>query len=128
MVKQETPAVAIARAHISAWSNRQFDKARAALAPDVHVTVTTTQPIMSATDTVGVDKYMEGLIKFAEAVQPGTADIIATVGDDRNALIVVIVKANFGGQIVTLPGARLYLLDDSNKIKTEHVIFFAMPA
>jgi hypothetical protein len=26
---------------------------------------------------------------------------------------------------VTLPGARLYLLDDSNKIRTEHVIFYA---
>jgi hypothetical protein len=25
----------------------------------------------------------------------------------------------------TLPGARLYLLDDNNKIKTEHVIFYA---
>jgi hypothetical protein len=25
----------------------------------------------------------------------------------------------------TLPGARLYLLDDNDKIKTEHVIFYA---
>jgi hypothetical protein len=28
---------------------------------------------------------------------------------------------------VTLPGARLYLLDEAEKIKSEQVIFFAMP-
>jgi hypothetical protein len=35
------------------------------------------------------------------------------------------VEADFGAGQATLPGARLYLLDDDNKIKTEHVIFYA---
>ena len=26
---------------------------------------------------------------------------------------------------VTLPGSRLYLLDDDSKIKSEHVVFYA---
>jgi hypothetical protein len=35
------------------------------------------------------------------------------------------VEADFGGGKATLPGARLYLLDENNKIQTEHVIFYA---
>jgi hypothetical protein len=46
-------------------------------------------------------------------------------GDDRNALLMLTVQADFGAGEATLPGARLYLLDDNNKIKTEHVIFYA---
>ena len=34
-------------------------------------------------------------------------------------------EADFGAGKATLPGARLYLLDENNKIKTEHVIFYA---
>jgi len=121
-------AVAVARAHIEAWSHHDWEKARRSLAPDVHVTVTTTQTIMSSTDTVGVDKYMEGLTKFATGVAPGSAHILAAVGDSQNALVMVTVKAAMGpgGQQVTLPGARLYLLDDSGKIKAEQVVFFAL--
>ena len=37
--QQESPAVAIARAHVEAWSNHDFDTARSMLAPDVKVTV-----------------------------------------------------------------------------------------
>ena len=123
--KLESRAVKVARSHIEAWSNHDYERAKKNVADDVHVTVTTTQPIMSATDTVGLDEYMDGLIKFASAVEPGSAQIIGSTGDDHNALILVNVKAAFGPGTtkVTLSGARLYLLDDQGKIKAEQVIF-----
>jgi SnoaL-like domain len=128
-VLQDSPAVAVARAHAEEWSNHQWDKARKRLAADVHVTATTTQPIMAPTDLTGADDYMEGLIKFADAVEPGSARVIASVGDERNSLILLTVRATFGpgGAEVTLPAARLLQLDENNKIKKEQVIFFAIP-
>ena len=123
--QQESPAIAIARAHVEAWSNHDFDTARSALAPDVRVTATTTQPMPPATDLTGADDYMVGLTQFAQAVVPGSLHVIASVGDERNALLMLTVEADFGGGKATLPGARLYLFDDDNKIKTEHVIFYA---
>jgi hypothetical protein len=121
----ESPAVAVARAHVEAWSNHDFDTARGALAPDVHVTSTTSQPMPPRTDLTGADDYMVGLTQFAQAVVPGSLRILSAVGDDRNALLMLTVEADFGGGKAALPGARLYLLDDNNKIKTEHVIFYA---
>ena len=123
--QQESPAVAIARAHVEAWSNHDFDTARNALAPDVRVTATTTQPMPPATDLTGADDYMVGLTQFAQAVVPGSLRIIASTGDERNALLTLTVEADLNGRKATLPGARLYRLDDNNKIKTEHVIFYA---
>jgi len=125
MVQTDSSALSVARAHVEAWSNHNYDKARSSLAHDVRVTATTTQPIMPATDLSGIDAYMTGLIQFAQAVIPGSACELAAVGDQRNALIMLTVEANFGGGQVTLPGARLYLLDDDNKIKVEQVVFFA---
>jgi len=125
MLNTESPAVAIARAHVEAWSHHDFDAARAHLSPDVKVTATTTQPIMPDTTLVGIDDYMRGLIQFAQAVVPGSARVIASVGDDRNALLTVTVEADLGGGKVTLPAARLYLIDEDDKIKAEQVIFYA---
>jgi SnoaL-like domain len=124
-VDQDSPAVAVAHAHTEAWSNHDWDKARASLAPDVHVTVTTTQPTMAATDLTGVDAYMQGLIDFAQAVVPGSARVIASLGDKRNALLMLTVEADFGRGPVTLPAARLYLLDEDDRIKAEQVVFYA---
>lgn len=123
--QHEPQAVAIARAHVEAWSNHDFDAARNGLAPDVRVTATTTQPFPPATDLTGVDNYMAGLTQFAQAVVPGSLRVIASVGDERNALLMLTVEADFGAGKATLPGARLYLLDKNNKIKTEQVIFYA---
>src|SRR5258707_9831740 len=83
----ETPAVAIARAHVEAWSNHDFDTAREGLAPDVRVTAITTQPMPPATDLSGADNYMVGLTQFAQAVVPGSLKVIASTGDERNALL-----------------------------------------
>ena len=123
--QHESPAVAIARAHVQAWSNHDFDTARNGLAPDVRVTATTTQPTPPATDLTGAEDYMVGLTQFAQAVVPGSQRILASVGDQRNALLMLTVEVDFGAGKATLPGARLYLLDEHNKIKTEHVIFHA---
>jgi len=123
--QHESPAIAVARAHVEAWSNHDFDTARSALAPDVRVTATTTQPMPPATDLTGADDYMVGLTQFAQAVVPGSLRILASTGDERNALLTLTVEADFGGRKAILPGARLYRLDDNNKIKTEHVIFYA---
>jgi hypothetical protein len=44
----------------------------------------------------------------------------------RNALLLVAVKtARPPMGSLTLPAARLYLLDENNKIKAEQVIFYA---
>jgi hypothetical protein len=99
------------------------------LAPDVHVTASSTQPIMNPTDLTGIDAYMDGLIKFAQPVEPGSARVIASVGDERNSLILLTVRAAFGpnGEKVTLPAARLALFDENQKLKKEQVVFFAVP-
>jgi len=128
-VKQESPAVNVARAHVQAWSNHDFGTARTHLAADVTVTATTTQPFMKDTNLAGIDDYMAGLEEFARGVVPGSARVIASVGDERNALLMLTVEAVFGpgAPTMTLPAARLYLLDDSGKIKREQVIFYAVP-
>ena len=123
--QHESPAVAIARAHVEAWSNHDFDTARKGLAPDVKVTAMTTLPIMPATDLTGADAYMIGLTQFAQGVVPGSLRVIASVGDERNALLMLTVEADLPVGRMTLPGARLYLLDETGKIKVEQVIFYA---
>jgi hypothetical protein len=120
---RESSAVARARAHVQAWSTHDFDSARSGLAPDVKVTVTTTKPIMPDTRTVGIDEYMSGLIQFAGTVAPGSLQLLAGVGDERNALLMLTVDADFGAGKITLPAARLYLFDEDDKIKVEQVVF-----
>ena len=126
-VSTDSSAVAVARSHVTAWSNHDYETARGSLAADVTVASTTTQPIMAPVHLSGADAYMEGLTHFAQTVVPGSARVIATTGDDRNALVLLTVEADFGGGTMILPGARLYLLDDDKKIKSEQVIFFASP-
>jgi SnoaL-like domain len=121
----DSPAVVIARAHAEAWSNHDFATARAGLAPDVHVTASTTQPMPPPTDLTGTDDYMIGLTQFAQAVVPGSLRVLASTGDERNALLMLTVEADFGAGKATLPGARLYQLDENQKIKQEQVIFYA---
>ena len=128
-LQPDSPAVAAARAHLDAWSNHDWDAARGGLAADVKVTVTTTNGMMPDTKLAGVDDYMDGLIQFAQGVVPGSAQVIASVGDERNALLMLTVRAAFGpgAPRVTLPAARLYLVDDDGKIAVEQVVFVAIP-
>ena len=128
MVQSDSPAVALARALVEAWSHHDWDTVRRRLAPDVHVTVTTTQPAVGPTDTTGVDAYMEGLIHFAQVAEPGSFRLIGSIGDERNSLILYSVQVSFSpdGPKVTLPGARLALFDENDQLKTEQVVFFAL--
>jgi hypothetical protein len=124
VVQMDSQAVRVARAHVEAWSRHDLDTARAALANDVHVTVMTTQPGAPAVDTVGIPDYMVGLEAFVKGVTRGSLKEIAAMGDDRNALLMITVEADFGFGKTTSPGARLYLLDDDGKIAAEQVVFF----
>jgi hypothetical protein len=126
---QDSSAVALARAHAEAWSHHDWDTARKMLAPDVHITAMTTEQGREPTDTIGIDDYMEGLIQFAQAVEPGSARALGSCGDERNSLILLTVKASFGpdGPKVTIPAARLALFDENQQLKKEQVVFFAVP-
>ena len=124
--QQESPAVAIARAHVEAWSNHDFDKARGMLAADVKVTAISTNPALPHTDLAGADKYMEGLTAYAQPIVPGSVKVLASTGDGRNALLLLSLTMAGGpfGAGTTAPCARLYLTDDQGKIKTEQVVFY----
>lgn len=122
-------AVSIARTHVETWSNHDFDAARASLATDIHVTVMSTNPAIPSADLTGVEDYMQGLIVFAQPVVPGSLRILASKGDERNALLMLTVQMASGpnGTPVTVSGARLYLLDENKKIEVEQVIFYLSP-
>ena len=122
----ESPAVAVARAHVEAWSNHDFEEARHLLADDVEVTATSTDPALPQTHLTGAGSYMAGLVAYAQPIVPGSLHILASTGDERNVLLTLTVKVAGGpfGAGATAPCARLYLLDENSKIKTEHVIFY----
>ena len=85
--QDEPPALRVARAHVEAWSKKDWDTARSLLAPGVHVTATHTGPYPPPTDLTGADDYMTGLTAFAEPIVPGSVRELAGVGDDHNALL-----------------------------------------
>jgi hypothetical protein len=122
----ESPALAVARAHVEAWSNHDFDTARGLLADDVEVTATSPDPALPYTHLTGASSYMEGLIAYAQPVVPGSLHIVASTGDQRQALLTLTLTMAGGpfGVGVTAPCARLYALDENNKIKAEQVIFY----
>jgi hypothetical protein len=116
-------AVALARAHLEAWTNHEFDRARGNLAEDV-------QFFSPAGNLVGIDEYMDaprGLTQFARQVVPGSLRVIAAMGDDRNALIMYEVSTE-GGPIGSkvFPSAQTWLLDESGKIKVERIVSYAV--
>jgi len=115
----------VARAHVQAWSAKDWDQARGLLAPDVHVIVITTNPHLPATDLTGADDYMEGLVAFAEPIVPGSVHELGSAGDDRNALLTLDLRVAGGpfGAGARAPCARLYLVEDG-KVKTEQVVFY----
>jgi ketosteroid isomerase-like protein len=123
--QHQSPALRVARAHVQAWSTKDWDTARSLLATDVHVTATHTGPYPPATDLTGTDDYMKGLTAFAEPIVAGSVRELAGVGDDRNALLTLDLQAAFdpAGPAVSAPCARLYLVEDG-KIKTEQIVFY----
>ena len=123
----ESAAVGVALSHINSWSHHNWGTSMAFLAEDVKVVTMTTQKSLQGTQLSGADAYMVGLQEFASAVQPGSAKIISATGDKHNALVLLTVRAKFAPTApeITLAAARMYLIDDNQKIKSEQVIFYA---
>ncbi len=120
----DSPAVELARAHLEAWTNHDFEKARSNLAEEV-------QFFSPAANLVGIEEYMDGprgLAQFAMQVVPGSLRIIAATGDERNALIMYEVSTQggpFGPRL--FPSAQTWLLDESGKIKVERIVSIVVP-
>jgi hypothetical protein len=66
-----------------------------------------------------------GLTQFARQVVPGSLPVIATMGDERNALIMYEVSTEGGpmGSKV-FPSAQTWLLDENGKILVERIISY----
>ena len=128
-LQKDSAAVQAARGHIEAWSKHDWDASRSGLAEDVWVTATAADPNFPRTDLHGTEDYMTGLIEFAQAVVPGSAKVLASIGDDTLALVTLTVTVRFGPDApeMTLPGSRMYVFDGDGKIKIEHVVFFVVP-
>jgi len=126
----DSPALAIARAHIDAWSSKDYDKTRSMLAADVHVTATSSFAAMQPTDLTGPDAYMEGLQAFADPIVPGSVRELGAVGDDLNALILLDLELAGGpfGAGVHAPCARLYQTDSEGRIRIEQIVFYVAGA
>jgi hypothetical protein len=125
---QDSSAVRVALAHIDAWSRHDWDKTRALLAPNVHALVTSTTPNFVGGEFTGIDTYMERKVKGAQLVEPGSVQVLSTIGDDRNALVLITLRISLGpgGTMVTMARACLYLLDEKKKIRDERDQFFLL--
>lgn len=126
MKTQDSTAITIARAHIDAWSHHDWGKTREMLTPNVHAVVTGTQ--RDTVDFTGIDNYMERKKRSALLVEPGSAQVISAIGDERNALILATMRIALGpgGSMVTMARACLYLLDENKKIKEERDEYFVL--
>jgi hypothetical protein len=127
--QQDPTAVSVARAHVDAWGGHDYDSARASLAPDVHVLVRSVDPDAPRVDTTGIEDYLQGLGQFGQAILPGTTVVSSAIGDDTRALLLVTSRVKFGPDApeMTNHQARLYRLDDDQKIVDEQVLFFLVP-
>lgn len=122
--KTDSPAVALAIAHLEAWTNQDFETVRGNLAEDVSF-------YSPAATLTGITEYMDaprGLTQFARQVVPGSLQVIAAMGDARNALIMYEVSTA-GGPIGSkiFPSAQTWLLDDRGKIKVERIVSYMAP-
>jgi SnoaL-like protein len=113
----DSPAVALARRHLEAWTNHDLEAARGNLAADV-------QFFSPAANLSGIDEYMNGargLAQFAKQVVPGSLRVVAASGDERNALIMYEVDTESSKTFVS---AQTWALDDAGKVKLERIISY----
>jgi hypothetical protein len=123
-----SPAVAVALAHIDAWSHHDWAKTRELLAADVHATVATTEPGLGDADLKGIDAYMGPKIKAASRIDPGSVQVLSAVGDELSALVTVTFEIALGpdGAMVTMARSCLYRIDEQGKIREERDSFFLL--
>jgi hypothetical protein len=128
MKMEHSPAVKVALAHIDAWSHHDWDKTKELLAPDVHASVTNTMPNFGGSDFTGIDRYMELKVKAAKLIEPGSVQVIGTIGDESNALTLITFSIGMGqgGTMVTMARSCLYMVDENKKIKEERDSFFVL--
>jgi hypothetical protein len=127
---KDSAAVAIALAHIDAWSRHDWDKTRELLAPDIHAWVASTQPQFggSGSEFTGVDNYMARKTKAAQLVEPGSVQVLSTIGDQTGAVVTVTFRIRLGpgATMVTMARACLYSINDDKKIQEERDVFFVL--
>jgi hypothetical protein len=125
---EQSLAVRVALAHIDAWSHHDWDKTRERLAPNVHALVTSTTPNFIGGEFTGIDTYMKRRMQGAQLVEPGSVRVLSTIGDDRNALVLITLRVGLGpgGALMTMARACLYLLDENEKISDERDQFFLL--
>jgi hypothetical protein len=77
-------------------------------------------------DLVGIEDYMGRITEFANSVKPGSLRVNASMGDERNAILMVTLQTDGQYGAITFHMARLYLLNDNDKIKEEKVIYYTV--
>jgi hypothetical protein len=77
---------------------------------------------------MGVDQYMAGKTRAAQLIEPGSVQVLSTIGDESGAVVTVTFRIGLGpgGTMVTMARACLYLINDNMKIKEERDIFFVL--
>lgn len=129
MTMQTSPAIAIALAHIDAWSRHDWVTTRELLAPDVVASVARTQPQFgSCVEFSGREEYMARKMRGAQLVEPGSVKVLASVGDATGALVTIALRIRLGpdNSPVTMARACAYAIDPDHKIKEERDVFFVV--
>jgi len=116
-------AAEIAMKHVEAFSNQDYETARSLLADDVHFILITSIPgFPNPVEGNGVEEFMKALTS-GNTLIPGSLQVIHSIGDEHQALITVSVKGMLPTQEpITLLAARLYVIDEHEKITNELVI------
>ena len=116
-------AAEIAIKHVEAFSNHDYETARSLLADDVHFILITSIPgFPNPLEGNGVEEFMKAL-SSGNTLIPGSFQVIHSIGDDHQALIIVSVKGTLPTQEpINLLAARHYMIDENDKIKNELVI------
>jgi hypothetical protein len=75
-------------------------------------------PNLGGSEFTGIDNYMALKIKAAQLVEPGSVQVIGTIGDESNALTLVTFRIGMGpsGTMVTMARACLYMLDENKMV------------
>jgi len=123
---QESLAVSIALRHIESWCRGDWQTTQELLSPAVHAQVTTTDPGFGDRELQGIESYMAAKTKGARLIEPGSLQVLSTIGDARSAFIAVTFKIALGpaGATATMARSCLYLIDEGGKIKEERDAFF----